>query len=446
MIIKILRSGWVQKRCGVLGVLVCVSLAAVPVASADPPDPGNHECVVTNTGTVKCWGTNWMGNLGNDSTTDSLTPKLVSSLPSSAVQVTTGGDHSCARLANNSIACWGSNYYRQIGIAGSTGTTCEGLGGRISCAKRPFIVTGLPGVPTRVVAGQEHTCVLVVGGSVACWGRNRSGQLGTTATTGCSTPDRWGDFSCRPVSVKGLAGVVTQVAAGGGATCALIQSGSVQCWGDNSRGQLGTASTGKCGETKSPSACAKTPVTVTGLGSGVKSISMGPSHACAILTSEAIKCWGSNAFGQLGNTSSGACGGTDWWNACSKTPVVAQGLTGSFTQVIAGSGFTCALSSSGAVKCWGDNRFWQLGSTSTGKCGDPHYPQYLTSCSKTPITVQGSTAPFNRIHAGFAHTCASTSTGLVQCWGFIEGWPSGSTSKKAVTVAGLIVSSAGLAR
>ena len=235
-------------------------------------------------------------------------------------------------------------------------------------------------VATQISAGLSHTCVVVNGGA-KCWGRNIVGQLGDGTTI----------LRTKPVDVVGLTSGVAMVSTGDGHSCAVTTAGGVKCWGRNSYGQLGNGTT----------ANSATPVDVTGLTSGVAMVSAGGTHTCAVTTAGAVKCWGRNMNGQLGNASS----------ANSLTPVDVVGLGSGATSVSAGGTYSCAVTGAGAAVCWGDNHFGQLGN------GDP-----TNTSTLTPVGVYGMSTGVSAISAGNGHTCAlRTATGGTtpgaKCWG-----------------------------
>jgi len=359
-------------------------LAGIAVVSTG----GFHTCAVTTSGAAKCWGENEYGQLGHGTTADSSTP-VDAFVTGGAAAVSAGNSHTCAVTTGGGAKCWGWNEYGQLGI----GTTAN--------SSVPANVTGLTsGVAAVSAGGLSHTCALTTGGGVKCWGDNTSGQLGNGSTTGpelCS----FSPCSRTAVDVTGLTSGVATVSAGEYHTCALTTGGGVKCWGGNYFGQLGNGTT----------TSSSTPVDVTGLTSGVAAISAGRLHTCALTTGGGVKCWGQNSDGQLGNgTTTGPelCSGY----ACSRTPADVTGLTSGVAAASAGAIDTCALTTVGGVKCWGDNFYGQLGNGTTAD-------------SSTPVDVTGLTSGVAAVSTGGAgnapagdHACAVTTAGGVKCWGW----------------------------
>ena len=323
---------------------------------------GNHTCALTAAGGVKCWGDNSYGALGDGTTTNRLTPVDVSGLTSGVAAIAAGESHTCALTASGGVMCWGYNLYGQLG---------EGTRGNY---QTPVDVSGLSSGVTAITAGYDHTCALTAAGGVKCWGWNSFGQLGDGTTT----------YHLTSVDVSGLSNGVTAIAAGGSHTCALTALGGVMCWGKNDVGQLGDGTTTD----------RLTPVDVSGLSSGVAAIAVGESHTCALTAADGVKCWGWNLWGQLG----------DGTGVVRPMPVDVFGLSSGVAAIAAGRSHTCALTASGGVMCWGDNSFGQLGDDTTTD-------RWIL------VDVHGLSSGVAAIAAGESHTCALTSAGGVKCWG-----------------------------
>lgn len=225
-----------------------------------------------------------------------------------------------------------------------------------------------------VSGGGGHTCALTTGGGVKCWGRNDYGQIGDGSRL----------TRTLPVDVSGLISGVVAVRAGNAHTCALTDEGGVKCWGQNTVGQLGDGST----------ISRTTPVDVSGLTSGVISITAGGFHTCALTDSGGVKCWGYGLYGQVG------VGDQDQH----ETPVDVSGLTAGVVDVSAGLYHTCALLTDGSAQCWGYGLYGQLGNDSDAD-------------QLTPVPVNDLPVDAQRVHAGAFHTCVLTTGGGVRCWG-----------------------------
>lgn len=351
------------------------SLAADPTDIAVDIDGGeSHTCAVTKSGAAYCWGSNEWGQAGIKFSIGLgfSEPQPVNGLFQAPVEITTGGNHSCAVTANGA-KCWGQNNAGQLGD------------GSNQSSDKPVDVIGLSGGPVGVVAvaaGESHTCARFIGSSkvnlVKCWGSNIFGQLGDGTYVD----------SAFPVEVVGLSGVVA-ITAGKQHTCALLDTGGVKCWGKGDDGQLGNGDILHSG----------TPVNVSGLSNGVKAIAAGHNHNCALLESGSVKCWGANEYGQIGDGTSGI-------ENEHTTPVAVKGLVVRTSAIALGGWHTCALTDRGSVLCWGRNTYGQLGDGEWGVLDTvPIGVESLPGCGVATIA------------AGESHTCAITNGGVIKCWG-----------------------------
>ena len=410
-----------------VGALDVPTISAISVA-------GNSACALTSGGGVKCWGDNLFGQLGTGTTNGSFTPVDVSGLSSGVTAIDANGAHPCALIAGGGVKCWGDNSSGQLGNGTATGPdTCPGVGPATPCSTTPVDVSGLSGGVTAIATGGSHTCALMADGGVKCWGDNSFGQLGNGTTTGPETcPGFTVPVACSttPVDVSGLGSGVTAIAAGGSHTCALTTGGGVKCWGFNDLGQLGNGTTtgpDQCPQFVTPS-CNATPVEVTGLSSGVTAIAAGGSNTCALTIGGGVKCWGQTAFGQFGN---GTTTGPDCFGGCSATPVEISGLSGVVAAISVGGSTTCALTNGGGAKCWGENLSGQLGNGTLGG-SDPDI--CFGACIPTPVDVSGLASGLTAISNSGSSSCALTSGGAVKCWGENLGDGTGNRSTTPVNV------------
>jgi len=215
-----------------------------------------HACAITTNDTVKCWGRNESGQLGNNSITNSKTPVDVFNL-GPVKSIALGGYHTCAITINDTVKCWGYNGSGQIGNNSTVNS------------KIPIDVQNLNAVKS-LATGSHTTCAITMNDTVKCWGNNSNGQLGNNSTTNSSTP----------VDVLNLSSVKS-VYIGNSHACAITMNEAVKCWGYNFYGQLGNDSTVN----------SSTPVDVLNLAS-IKSIAIGNYHTCAITSDNHVRCWG----------------------------------------------------------------------------------------------------------------------------------------------------------
>lgn len=317
----------------------------------------DHTCALRD-GNVYCWGQNAFGERGGGSPTTPV------SLPSPTIDLASSKYSTCAAAMDGSVRCWGYNDSGQIGDGTTTTRTT------------PAVVVGMQGA-VQVGAARSHGCARRANGTIRCWGSNSSGQFGdgTTMTQLTATAD-----------VMNLSGMVG-MAFGGSHVCARDAAGAAYCWGSNSYGQLGDGTT--------DNALVPIPAPVSGVSwIGGASFSSGTAgaHTCAIV-SGAVRCWGDNQHGQLGDGS----------QTSSVTPVTAVGISDA-VEVAMGRWHVCALGANGRVKCWGNNPSGEVGSGTSGT--EEH----------TPVDV--GLSDVLHVGAGGYHTCAITASRQLYCWGY----------------------------
>ncbi|WP_438037700.1 RCC1 domain-containing protein [Sorangium sp. So ce128] len=378
----------------------CVKERVVKIAAGQ-----YHACAILNTGTIKCWGRNSDGQLGlgDDVNRGELPDQMGNALPVTDLgtdarveSLALGCSHSCARLTNGAVKCWGRNSDGQLGLGSvpSRGAEANQMGDHLE-------VVNLGGVATAMAAGSDHTCALVNGYVTRCWGSNFFGQLGLG-----DTEDRRTAYG---YSVNlGGGNVALSFALGEKHSCVRLNGGAVKCWGANLFGVLGLGDTAPRGASENEMVES---LPVVDLGSKpILSLSAGPFHVCALLVGGGVKCWGYNAYGQLGIGDTIHRGtATDHMGDNLNEVDVGEAVTA----LAAGRDHTCALLASGRVKCWGGNEFGQLGlgdmrsrGGAPGEMGDALPPVDL-----------GEGATVEAITAGVSHTCALLTDGRVKCWG-----------------------------
>ena len=277
---------------------------------------GNHTCALTGEGTVKCWGANESGQLGNGSTDNSGVPVDVAGLGPGVLQVSAGASHTCALTRSRTVLCWGTNGTGELGTGGTEASAI------------PVPVKGLPAGSTAVDVGNGFTCVVFTGSTVRCWGDNGDGQLGTGDRTGRLL---WETVSTLPPS--------SVLSVGDAHACAVASDGAVACWGTNRAGQLGISMAGTG---------SLTPIVVPGLPQGgVTAVSAGYNRTCGV-ASGSVVCWG---------------GAMDAAAAEKAGPQAVAELKG-VTEVSVGTFHACAATAQ-AVSCWGENSNGQLGDGTT---------------------------------------------------------------------------------
>jgi alpha-tubulin suppressor-like RCC1 family protein len=326
-----------------------------------------HTCAVTSTRKVRCWGRNSSGQLGNNSTLDSLTPVEVVGL-SDAVSVVASESHSCAVTAPGLLYCWGDNTSGQLGINSDQ-----------ALSLLPVLVPG-PSPVQMVSSNGLNMCALTTAGEVYCWGWAALGELGNGTN---QNPTKM-----ITAPAQRLTGHIVTLTSSWHNQCALNDQGVEFCWGDNRNGRLGIGTAGE------PSLA----VAVSGVAGHVKDIGGIGAASCAILDDMSVKCWGTGGSNQLAQGSN---------TNDSYFPVTVMGMSGNPIMITGGWGHACVLLDTGKVKCWGNNPNGALGNGTT-------------SNASVTVDVIGNAPIFVVIDAGWQHTCGITSDSEVWCWGLNE--------------------------
>jgi len=386
----VLKTGaircWGDNSAGQLGnattttASIALPVTGITTAVAIASD-GNHSfCALLNGGALECWGANGSGQLGNGTTTGSTVPVRVTGITTATSVTSDGNGTYCAILQSGVIECWGANNVGQLGDNSTTGSSV------------PVAVTGITNGTALTSDGNGTFCAVLATGVVDCWGGNTFGQLGDNSTAGSSVP----------VQAQGITQASSITSDTDDSFCAVLSTGLVDCWGANFAGELGNGTAGK----------STVPIAVAGITTAVSVSHDGAESYCAVLASGSVNCWGSNVFGELGDgtttnsslpvtanaitnaagiSSDGAdsfcallfSGSLNCWGAnfagelgngttsSSSVPVAVSGIA-TATDVAGGvnaAGDTehayCAVLTAGGVDCWGSNAFGELGNATT---------------------------------------------------------------------------------
>jgi alpha-tubulin suppressor-like RCC1 family protein len=346
-------SGSIADGCG--GTLYCGGTYQPRMAAGQ-----YFNCAITPDATVKCWGNNSNGQLGDGTTTDRYQPVQVAGL-SNVIGLAAGELYACALIQGGTVKCWGYNGNAQLGD------------GTVTQRTTPVAVTGLVNAVS-ITTGRLHTCARIADGTARCWGYNGNGQLGDNTVTTRSTP----------IAVSNLSGI-SSISAGFSHTCASLTDGQVKCWGNNASGQLGNGNT----STSLPGPY------VAGLQNVIEvRTASDEDYSCALLSDGTAKCWGYNvSYGMLG----------DGTTATKNLPVSVVGLSGA-VHLFANSVSTCALLNDNSVKCWGYN--------GSGLLNDGT----IVTPRTTPVTMVG-VSNVNTVATGYRHTCVLMNDGTAKCVG-----------------------------
>lgn len=373
-----------------------------------------HFCwVIQSDHTVKCWGRNWEGQIGNGEDRNTCLEKYnnkiyteeqyrlcafpstpTKSLIDNVRSVTAGFKNTCAVKFDNTLWCWGQNTYGQVDPTSSNTTinTPKQIASLTNVKKVTFPVSGANGMAT---------CALKNDGTVWCWGWNGSGDywagyLGLDKTISTITS---------PQQVPNIDNV-TDLVAGGAHICALKNDATVWCWGSNASGEAGIGVTGN----------PITTPTKSGMTGAIK-ISAGYDNTCAVKADLTLWCWGSNNLGKLGVKAPKTTRKNTVGFVGTPNPMQVPGIS-NVKDISSGTDYNCATKTDLTLWCWGDNISGQLGRGTkwlTDSSGQlvPNSDEYI------PAAVTGFTNTA-QVATTYRSTCASQANGNLYCWGWDE--------------------------
>ncbi len=364
---------------------------------------GAHTCAVSFEGEVRCFGSNTFGQLGIGSTEtigDDETPASAEAsvqLPA-VVQISAGARHTCAVTEAGEVMCWGANDRGQLGL-GHTKTWGD------DPPEAPVAVP-LGAEAVVVVAGASHSCALLRGGEVRCWGLGVAGQLGLgddfAGTVGAGEGP-YPEVSDAPAVPFGAGVTLRALASGrGDHTCGLDAFGDVYCWGEGADGRLGTGDIKPVGLHATPGSAG--PID---LPAPARALALSTRHTCVADVTSGLLCFGANAHGELGQGHTETIGDDervdDAYASLGALGVRAAGLT---------DRASCALLNDATVRCWGDADRGQTGYGTTERVGDDEVPGDWDGFGPLKL-LEAATA----IEGGEDHLCARTSDARLRCWG-----------------------------
>lgn len=335
-----------------------------------------HSLALCSDGTLAAWGYNFFGQLGNNDSTPSSVPVAVDRtgvlVGKTVVAISAGPFHNLALCTDGTVAAWGYNNHGQLGTGDKVTSRVPAL------VKSVGALTGKQVVA--VAAGSYHSLALCSDGTLAAWGYNDEGELGDGSNTG----------SLVPVAVALSARKVASVSAGQYHTLALCIDGTLLAWGYNNRGQLGNGSM----------VAANVPVAIGGfgtlLGKNVSAVAAGGSHSLALCTDGTLAAWGYNNHSQTGAT-----GVTQ-----SSTPIAigdSNVLVGrTLSGIIPGGNHNLVRCSDGTLAAWGDNSNGQLGNDSMETSVSPVTvdTNALESGARPMFGASGASASHNLLVVG----------------------------------------------
>ena len=326
----------------------------------------------------------------------------------SPLSISSGKYHTCALLEGNSVKCWGFNGSGQLGLGD---TSNRGDNANEMGDKLPKVDLGTGRTAKAISLSVHHACAILDDDSVKCWGQNIYGLLGLGDVKGRGeSANEMGDKL--PKVDLGTGRTAKAISTGYLHTCALFDDNSVKCWGYNGHGELGLGDKTDRGDNANEMGDKLSKVDL-GTGRTAKAISTDDDHTCAILDDNSVKCWGYNGSGQLGLGDTTARG--DNTNEMGdKLSKVDLGTGRTAKAISAACSHTCVVLDDESVKCWGYNGGGELGLGNTTVRGD----NANEMGNDLPKVDLGAGRTAKALSAACSHTCVALDDESVKCWGY----------------------------
>ncbi len=377
-----------------------------------------HACAIDLAGDLRCWGQNSHGSLGLETAATTL-GGAPGQMGDNLAVVNLGTGRTVTQIS--------TGYYHNCAILNGGDVKCWGRGaegqlGYGDTADRgatsgdmgdnlPIVDLGTGRTAVAIATGFNHTCAVLDNGALKCWGVNGSGELGYGDTT--SRGDMAGQMGDNlPAVDLGTGRTAVAVSTGLSHTCAILDNNDLKCWGTNASGELGLGAAGNRGDAAGQMGD-NLPALDLGTGRTAASVSLGFSASCAILDNGDAKCWGLNVGGRLGlgDTTNRGIGATDMGD---NLPAVNLGTGRTALAISAGNNHICAILDDASVKCWGEGNWGQLGLENPTALGSS--PTHMGDNLPAVNIGAGETAV--SLAAGDGHTCVITDSGSIKCWGY----------------------------
>eukprot|EP01083_Nonionella_stella_P030138 82704_1 len=393
---------------GSVVLIVCVAFTSCSASDIFIWCGGTSSNFLVSNGTMKAWGRNTYGNLGYGDTNHR--GDSINEMGNYLPELDLGSNFFVTQVSASPVTTCALSSLNQVKCWGDNSVYgILGYGDKVNrwnAGTVPVVDVGFDVI--QLAGGQEHRCAISDLNRVKCWGGNTYGQLGL------------GDTNKRGWGVNEMGNYLPEVDLGsnfnailiegeGHHACAVSSSNIVKCWGKNGQGQLGLGDINSRGDNVDEMGD-NLPEVDLGIDFNVTQIALGFQHTCALSSLKKVKCWGLGGRLGLGDTIARGNVANQMGN---NLPEVDLGSNFIVAQIVAGWHHTCAVSTLNALKCWGDHTYGALGYEDTNSRGDAANEMG----DNLPEVDLGSNFNVAQVALGVSHSCALSTLNTVKCWG-----------------------------